>query len=358
MNKDLITYIRKAVIFASPVIVLAVSYFIFDPFHVIRTYDSYPDNYLKSYNRNRISTQIFLNNTDQFAYRSFIFGSSRSSVFYTKDWGTYIGDSLAYHFDASNEDIEGIAKKLSFIEQNGNRIENVLLIFDGETFAPSVNHGESIIHIRDSRWSGEHPFLYQLHFFKAFFKDLYFVKYFDTLLFGVYRPYMYGSFENKHMLYTPVHNDFIFQGYIDRIKEDSLKYYQADLFYKRSEAEQTSEPLIGQNLPERKRNFGDVLNNFLSFGPKEKTDMDYLNEIKQIFERNKTSYRIVFGPNYDQKKVNPRDLQLVQDLFGTENVFDFTGKNALTEPLSNYYEIYHYKPVVAREIMRTIYRKD
>lgn len=356
MGKDFKRLVKNIILFTSPVWVLAISYFVFDPFHVLRHYEAYPDNYLKSYNRNRIGTQIFLNNNDSLNYESFVFGSSRSSVFYTEDWSKYINDPTPFHYDASNEDIKGIYQKLRFIDAQGNQIKNALLIFDGETFNPYVDHKESIIHIRDWRLSGQNRILYHLQFFKAYFKELYFLKYFDTLINGKYKPYMYGSFENKHMLYTPVKNDFIFQGYIDQIKADSSAYYARDLFYQRSEIEETADPLIDQPEPKKEADsFIKKIENTLSFEEKEKTDLDYLEEIKAIFEKHQTDYRIIFGPNYDQKKVNSQDLQLVRELFDEKKVFDFTGKNELTEPLSNYYEIYHYKPVLARKILNEIY---
>ncbi len=322
----------KILLFAWPIVLLIFAYFIFDPFHVLKYYKAYPDNYLQSYNRNRISTQEFLNHNQEKRYRSFVFGSSRSSVFYTQDWGTYIGDSMAYHFDASNESISGIHDKLVFIEKQENKIENALLIFDNETFDYAVDSANSIIHIPDWRWSPQNRFSYHLTFFKAFFKDMYFLKYFDLKLFKTFRPYMYGAFENKHMLYTPVHNDFIFQGYIDQIKEDSMAYYSRDIFYER-----TKEDLVEKEIIKAYQ-------------------IKYLQNIKAIFDRNNTHYKIVFGPNYDQKKVNPKDLTKVKDIFDQKAVYDFTGKNEYTQSQANYYEIYHYKPAVARAILKQIYQ--
>jgi hypothetical protein len=330
-KKQFIALLKKLLIFGSPVILLALSYFVFDPFHVLKAYDAYPDNYLESYNRNRIGTQIFLNNNKEQQYKSFILGSSKSSVFYTADWAKYINDSTPFHFDASNEVISGIYGKVKYIDNQGNDLKNALLIFDAETFNYVGDTASSIIHIQDYQWSGVSKFAYQLTFFKAFFKEMYFVKYFDKLLFNKYRPYMYGAFENKHMLYTSINNDFIFQGYIDQLKEDSTAYYSRDLFYQRSQEELTQEPAI------------------------EPYQVNYLKEIKAIFDKHHTNYKIIFGPNYDQKKVSPEDLDLVKSIFGNQNVYDFTGQNELTNPLSNYYEIYHYKPLVARQILNKIY---
>ena len=333
-KSSFIRLVKNVVIFTSPVWILAILYFVFDPFHVLKPYDAYPDNYLKSYNRNRISTQIFLNNNQDEQYDSFILGNSKSSVFYTEEWAKYLDpEAKTYHFDASNEVISGIYGKIKFIDKQGNDIKNALLILDPETFEYAVDTANSIIHIQDYEWSGLDKFSYQLIFFKAFFKNMYFIKYFDVKLFGKYRPYMYGAMENKHMLYTPVRNDFIFQGYIDQIKEDSLGYYSRDLFYTRPDTSVNREPVIK---------------------PYQKV---YLEEIKQIFDKNHTDYKIVFGPNYDQKHINEVDLAYLKKLFGDEHVYDYTGINELTSDLKNYYEIFHYKPVVARKILADIYGK-
>jgi hypothetical protein len=333
LRKQIIYFFKRLLLFSSPILLLFISYFIFDPFHVLKAYDSYPDNYLESYNRNRIGTQIFLNNNKEQKYKSFILGSSKSSVFYTKDWSNYLNDKTPFHFDASNEVISGIYGKIKFIDNQGNDIKNALLVFDAETFNYSVDTANSIIHIQDYEWSGQNEFMYQLIFFKAFFKEMYFLKYFDKLIFKKYRAYMYGAFENKHMLYTPINNDFIFKGYIDQLSEDSTAYYAKDLFYSRSETEQTQEPAI------------------------KPYQVNYLKEIKSILDKHHTNYKIVFGPNYDQKKVNNIDLEIVKDIFGSRKVYDYTGKNEWTTPVYNYYEIYHYKPVLAREILHQIYPK-
>ena len=48
-------------------------------------------------------------------------------------------------------------------------------------------------------------------------------------------------------------------------------------------------------------------------------------------------------------------LQLLYSIFGKKNIFDFSGKNNLTEPISNYFESSHYKPNVAKIILDSIY---
>jgi hypothetical protein len=83
-----------------------------------------------------------------------------------------------------------------------------------------------------------------------------------------------------------------------------------------------------------------------------------LEEIKQIFTKHHTSYRIIINPLYDQIKFNPEDLHYLEDLFGKDFVFDFSGRNILTETYQNYYDTSHYRPQVSRQIMEIIYETD
>jgi len=48
-------------------------------------------------------------------------------------------------------------------------------------------------------------------------------------------------------------------------------------------------------------------------------------------------------------------LQLLYSVFGEETVFNFSGKNNLTNPIHNYFETSHYKPYVANAILDSIY---
>ena len=83
-----------------------------------------------------------------------------------------------------------------------------------------------------------------------------------------------------------------------------------------------------------------------------------LEEIKKIFTKHHTNYRIVISPQYDQIKFNSEDLHYLEDLFGKDFVFDFSGRNILTETYQNFYDKFHYRPQVSRRIMEIIYEPD
>ncbi len=315
----------------SPLIVLMIGYVIADPFKIIRTYESYPDNYAKSLNRDRISTQIFLNNKDKYNYKSYIFGSSRSSVFYARSWGKHINDTLPYHFDASCETISGIATKLKFIEEKGNKIDNVLLVLDRSIFNYEQDTLGSVF-VQDYRVSGLKWWKYHTIFVNTYFSKGFFVAFYDFALDGSFRDYMRTYLEFRRINYTPVVNDFVFTSYIEQIKKDSVVYYnQPSFFYERSPKKQTPPPAI------------------------KPYQLKYLAAIQNQFRKNKTKYKIILGPTYDQLYFNEQDKATLAKYLGKANIYDFSGINEYTSDKTNYYEIYHYKPSVANDIMQRIY---
>jgi hypothetical protein len=77
--------------------------------------------------------------------------------------------------------------------------------------------------------------------------------------------------------------------------------------------------------------------------------------IKESLFKNNTKYKIILGPTYDQHTFNQQDLDLLIKYFGKEHIYNFSGINDYTNNIANYYEIYHYKPSVANDIMNKIY---
>ena len=78
-------------------------------------------------------------------------------------------------------------------------------------------------------------------------------------------------------------------------------------------------------------------------------------DLRAIFLNHRTSFRIVISPMYDQVCFNRADLNFLQNLFGKRNVFDFSGINKYTNTASNYYDLIHYKPCLAQQILKEIY---
>ncbi len=334
MDRKFLKFIPKILLFGSPFLALALSYFVFDPFHVLRNYPEYGSNYLKTFNRNRISTQTYLNYKDTCSFNSFILGSSRASAFQTSDWGKLIHEPHPFHFDAFNDNISGIRGKLEFIDKNGSPIKNALILVDSDTFSEQYDHSESIVHHKDYRWTNENALAYHTRFFKAYFKKKYFVSYLDLKLFNTYRPFYMDEFFRFKYFYTTPHNDFLFPENIENIRKDSVAYYANPEFHEREK----NPAMMDRQI--MKHHLAD------------------LKTIDSLFKVHQTRYKIIIGPAFDQRPYHPIDLDILAIYFGKKNVYNYTGKNVYTEDISNYYEMSHYKPVAGRRIMEEIYSGD
>jgi hypothetical protein len=53
-----------------------------------------------------------------------------------------------------------------------------------------------------------------------------------------------------------------------------------------------------------------------------------------------------------------KQLDLLYDIFGEENVYDYSGVNTITNEISNYYEASHYRVHIADAILKEMYRND
>ena len=79
-----------------------------------------------------------------------------------------------------------------------------------------------------------------------------------------------------------------------------------------------------------------------------------LKDILSILIEQKTKYKVVISPLYEQKKFSEADQKILQDLFGT-HLYDFSGENSYTTSKHNYYETSHYRSFIADSIMQKIY---
>lgn len=317
-----------------PVWLLLFGYFIFDPFKVLRTYDnfSFPDVLP---NRDYISTEIFLNNYQQYDFNSFVFGSSRTLAFRPESWVKYLPEgSRPFIFDASGESIYGINKKIKLIDQLELKIENVLIIICLDvSFQRSANH-EGHLYIKHPEISGEYFLPFQLTFLQAYANPGFLLSFYDFKLTGKFKPYMLDYLENRAITYDKVNNKMTIEDQNHELALNQVAYYEKrkDVFYQRSE----------NQFIDTVKQINDVHKKLLF-------------EIKQLLDKHKTNYKVVISPLYDQIKFHPEDQKILESYFG-ENLYDFSGKNNITDEITNYYESSHYRPTVGDTIFRSIYR--
>ena len=328
--KNIATFFLLALI---PLLLLTIGYFYYDPFQVLRPYRDYSNQYVIS-NRDYISTETFIKNKDRQNYNSFIFGSSRTLGFRASSWINYLPKGAKpFSFDASGESIYGIYKKIKFLDSLNIRPENALIVLcRDDAFSHDGNH-EGHIFIKDPRTSGESALRFQLKFFKAYLNIKFLSCFYAYTFTRHYQPYMAGYIERRKVAYDTITNELTLTDLNEELRQNTERYYatRANIFYERT--------------GERKDSISRI----------NKKHLYMLTEVKRILEKNKTSYKVVLSPLYDQIKFNDADLSLLKDLFGSR-LYDFSGKNSFTEAKTNYYEAYHFRPNVGDSIFRMIYK--
>lgn len=333
-------FIKKLLLFSIPFVAFVLLYFYFDPFKVVRSYNCYYESGKPSYitlNKDYVSTENWVNRQGQYHFDSYIFGNSRSMFYPVGVWKNYIGadSEQCYHFDASAESIYGIARKLSFLAAHGAPVRNALFIIDASALNKADNSAGHIF-VKDPRLSGESRVSFQVDFLKDFFDFDFLRALLDFKLTGRIKDYMKRDFllDDRPFFYDSVTNEIRMDFYEDMIGKDTGAYYtpRADLFYDRDMSVQKSYPPVIKT-----------------------PQLALLRTIKKVLDGDGTNYKIVISPLYDQLKLNPADLRVLQDVFGPQHIFDFSGINDFTRSRYNYYEASHYRPQIADSIMRIIY---
>jgi hypothetical protein len=341
-NQYIFTFLKKLGFFALPFVGFFIIYLLVDPFKVIRDYPSFYKSGYPSYialNRDYVSTTTFDKYYLTNNYNSFILGNSRSIFYEVKDWKPHLNSSQScFHFDASGENLYGIYKKVKYLNNKVPNIDNALLILDYDTLSGTEPHNEGHLFIISPQLeNGKNFFQFHLEFLKAFSNPRFLFAFIDFNLFGKVKNYMKTAnlFDDRPFFYELISNEIRFQYFESMIDKDENLYYgpRNHIFYERTGKIKYSPPCIRD---------------------KQKV---YLEKIKNIFHKHKTNYKIIISPLYDQIGLNRDDVKSLCRIFGTENVYDFSGINEFTNNYRNYYETSHYRPHVTCKIIKEIYKE-
>ncbi len=310
---------------------ILVSYVYFDPFKVIKNYTDYSYSYIAT-NRDVISTTMFIRNYPKYHYNSFILGSSRTMGFKPKTWQKYLTNKdTTFMFDASGETIFGIYTKLKYLDEMEIKINNVLIILcRTSTF---LENKTMHLFVKHPAVSKESHLFFQMQFFKAYLNPKFLFYLYTYKISKTYTPAMEGYIENRKITYDTLTNEISIIDQEAEITNFPAEYYakRKDIFYARTKEKIDPVPRINKEY------------------------LWMLKEIKEILRKNKTSFKVVLSPLYEQIKFNPTDLKLLKEVFG-DNLYDFTGKNAFTDNQTNYYETNHFRPIVGDSIFKVIYK--
>lgn len=333
-------FIKKIFLFSLPLIFIVTLYFILDPFKVLYNYDSFFNKKVEGtvfLNTDYVATANFENRNSNYEYTSFIFGNSRAWFYRIAEWKKYIGNEPAYHFDAAGETLYALHKKILYLDKKEVEIKNALIILDYGILSgiePKTGH----LGIISPQLVGNKNWLdFHMASVNGFLNVQFMYAYLDFKITGKLKPYMHRNhlIESRPFTYNPVTNELSFDYYESLINKN--KYYTKEKkqeFYERSETEIFSPPTIGQ-IQEK-----------------------MLEEIFYVFRKHDTRYRIIISPLYNQEHISNEDVTSLVLIFGGSNVYDFSGKNSITEKFSNYYETSHYRPPVAGKIMEQVYKHE
>lgn len=316
-----------------PAMVLAMLYFYFDPFKVLKNYDDYSYPYVIN-NRDNISTTMYIRNHKKQRYNSFVFGSSRTLAFKPDSWKVYLDrNDTPFMFDASCESVDGIYNKLRYLDASHADIKNVLIILCRDvSFDVAENH-KGHLFIQHPATTGESTLGYQFEFFKAYFNPKFLINFYSYKLLGTYKPFMAGFIENRKVTFDTITNEINIVDQENEIIKDPKAYYEKRF----------------REFPIRK---GEQIDSVQRIDNQKKLT---LQKIKRLLDKNRTHYKVVLSPLYEQIRFSESDHKILKNIFG-ENLYDFSGKNKFTGPMTNYYEKNHFRPIVGDSILSTIYR--
>lgn len=316
--------------------VLLAGYLYFDPFKVLYSYSNYSYSPpAVNQNRDYISTEMFIKNNPKYKYNSFIFGSSRSAAFRPSAWRKYLpSGSSPFSFDAAGETVYGLYTKIRFLDSMHTPINNALILIDRDWSFRMYKNDYGHLFIKHPAVSGESPFIFQKTFFWAYLDNNFLKSYYGYKLTHTYKKWMGAVLLNTTVSFNDTTNEVNYVDIEALAEGDPAKYYgtKKAVFYARKGESTDSVSHIDENF------------------------IPMLQGMKEILERNKTDYRVILNPTYDEKKFSASDMKILHDLYGSR-LYDFTGKNKFTGSITNFYETSHFRPHVGDSILEIIYRK-
>lgn len=331
MKKFLVTTLLFIFI---PVTILLGVYFLTDPFKTLKPFSL---QYFDDTNRDYLSTELFLKNYPIYQYDSYIFGSSRGCGINTYHWLKYLPkESRQFMFQAWGETLKGEEQKISYIDKIGGEIKNVILLVDIPGAFSDKQLPTEALSIKDYKFSGQPKIAYQATLFWNFLQK---------------PSFWYSSIKGK------IRNSKPYIGF-DTISNDWEK----------------NNSIVDVNVqPNRDSlsNCSETVRNVFLREISTKTDADLkespilindtfkeqLLHIKSIFTKHGTDYRIIVTPAYcyTHPAINKQDLKTLQDIFGEQFVFDYSGKNELTSDCYNFSDPGHFGLSVGWQIIEDIY---
>lgn len=307
-----------------PICLLIGLYVALDPYRIVFPYSIsyFIEKPLSKTNREYLSIKLFEDNLQRRSYDSFIIGSSRTGAFNSYQWKKYLEvDNNPYIFTSWRENIQGIYQKIMYLDNANVDINNVLLLFDcGEQYTFNISNGEAPLTNHYYKLSNQTVLGYQIDYFKAFISKP-----------SKLHTYIQNAKQkNKVLTFDTITND-------SHLCNDTITVCpKSNMLINRTDWEiRTPE----QMLP-------NLINN----------DMEVmLSEIYQVLKKHNTNYKIIICPNYFRWKISDNDFLILTNIFGEQNLFNYSGDHSIASEKYYYNDIEHFNSNVAWRIIEDIY---
>lgn len=309
-------------------ILAVVGYFVDDPFKVVYPYDTFSGSQT---NRDYITIETFKTRFPEQKYNSFMFGSSRLLAYEVNSWVKHlpVGD-VGYKMEGYSENIYGIYSKVKYLDERGVPIKNALIILDVDGTLASDIPQQGYLFRKHPETTGQSWIDFHLEQFQAYFNANMILRYYLFKLAGVRNEFVTKYYNENTSEIDSITNSLSLP-HLEYAIKNNPDFFSGSAFYDRSDS--------------------------VTAMPKQITESIYLKLkfIADVFKKDDTDYKIIIGPIYGQQIYGREDLEILNEVFGKENIYDFSGKNAFTQDKQNYYESFHYRPIVGDSIMNYIY---
>lgn len=318
----------KIFFLALPLLAVLGLYFCKDPFMVLHEYDRYDrsDVYL---NENMVAWKMFKREQAYGKpFNAFVMGNSCTQAFLCSDWVKYLGPGAkAMRFFDNAETVGGVCSKLEAMDSHGADIRDVLLVLDWDSFRSALPMDGAMHLLPPDAASGD-VFGYHLAYIQRFVNPSILVPYIRHLADSSYCSA--GVVHNYGAIRDNSNNDPL--NPLDRVIEKEGKAYWDRRVPSWGVYEESFAPAYVR-----------------------KDVRACLERIRSIFAAHGTSYRILLGPDFRRVRINPSDLAALVEIFGEDNVFDFSDGEGISSDPTNYYNAGHYRPQVGRVLMERVY---
>ena len=257
----------------------------------------------------------------------------------TYRWKTYLpSDARPFIFQAWSETLTGIELKMDYLDNNNVPIDNALIMLDIPGAFDKVQLSKDALSVKHFLFTDKSRFAYNaVQFFNFIQKPSVWLSSVRKSLKHINEPCCSDTISND----WDKGNKFSFdkvpnQDSLRDCSEISRQTFFAKISHRGNDEIEVSEPLITE------------------------ASECQLCHLKSIFESNGTDYYLILTPAYcyTNPAVNPRDLAKLKTIFGENRVFDFTGKNSMTEDYNNFTDPNHFGQRVGWMILEEVYVKS